>query len=75
MRRALQSIALHAGLAAGVALTLLPLLWMVSASFMPAGEASAVPPRLLPSAPTLEHYRALFTRMSLARHLANSALV
>jgi multiple sugar transport system permease protein len=75
VRRAVQSIALHAGLAAGVALTLLPLLWMVSASFMPAGEASAVPPRLLPSAPTLEHYRALFTRLSLARHVLNSALV
>jgi multiple sugar transport system permease protein len=40
---------------------------------MPAGEASTLPPRLVPSAPTLEHYRALFTRLDLARHVANSA--
>jgi multiple sugar transport system permease protein len=46
---------------------------MVSASLMPAGEAAALPPRLLPSAPTLEHYRALFTRLDLGRSLANSA--
>jgi multiple sugar transport system permease protein len=75
MRRAAETVALHAALAAGAALTLVPLVWMVSASFMPAGEASALPPRWLPSAPTLEHYRALFTRLDLARHLANSALL
>jgi len=50
MRRVVRTVALHAVLAAGAALTLLPLLWMVAASFMPAGEASAVPPRLVPSA-------------------------
>jgi len=48
---------------------------MVAASLMPAGEATAVPPRLLPSTPTLEHYRALFTRLDLARAFANSALL
>ena len=41
MRRAAETVALHAALAAGAALTLVPLVWMVSASFMPAGEASA----------------------------------
>jgi multiple sugar transport system permease protein len=45
---------------------------MVSASLMPAGEATAVPPHLLPSTPTLEHYRTLFTRLHLSRHLLNS---
>jgi len=40
---------------------------------MPAGEATAVPPRLLPSAVTLAHYRALFTRLDLARASLNSA--
>jgi multiple sugar transport system permease protein len=45
---------------------------MVSASFMPTGEASAVPPRWLPSAPTLAHYRELFTRLDLARAFVNS---
>src|SRR5437016_2415447 len=73
MRRAAEAVLLHAALVAGAVLTLVPLLWMVSASLMPAGEATAVPPRLLPSAVTLEHYRALFTRLDLARASLNSA--
>ncbi len=72
MRRALAAVAVNGALAVAGVLTLLPLLWMVAASFMPAGEASAVPPRLLPGAPTLAHYRALFTRLDLARHVRNS---
>jgi multiple sugar transport system permease protein len=48
---------------------------MLSLSLMPAGEATALPPRLLPSAPTLDHYRALVTRLHLARAFANSALL
>ena len=65
----------YLALGVGAVLTLAPLLWMVSASFMPTGEATAVPPRLLPSRFTLEHYRDLFTRMQVARHVAASALV
>ena len=57
MRRRLEATVIHAVLIAAATLTLLPLLWMVSASLMPAGEASALPLRLWPSAPTLEHYR------------------
>jgi multiple sugar transport system permease protein len=72
VRRGLAALAVHATLGVAAALTLLPLLWMVSASFMPAGEASAVPPRLLPSAPTLAHYRTLLVRLDLARHALNS---
>ena len=71
----LQRILLHAALVLGALLALGPLLWMVSASLMPAGEANSYPPRLLPSAPTLEHYRALFTRLDLSRYLLNSALL
>jgi multiple sugar transport system permease protein len=56
-------------------LAVLPLLWMVSASFMPAGEATVFPPRLFPSAVTFEHYAALFTRLNLARSAANSAVL
>ena len=48
------------------------MLWMVAASFMPAGEANAYPPRLLPSALTLAHYATLFTRLDLGRNLINS---
>jgi len=73
MKRVLVALALHAALVLGAVVTLLPLLWMVAASLMPAGEATALPPRLLPSAVTFAHYRALFTRLGLARAAANSA--
>ena len=66
---------LHSALALLAALTLIPLLWMLSASFMPAGQANTVPPKLLPSEPTLEHYHALFTRLNLGRFLLNSTLI
>jgi multiple sugar transport system permease protein len=75
MRRALVRVLMHLTLAAGALLTVLPLLWMVSASFMPTGEATAVPPRLWPSRFTLDHYRDLFMRMHVARHVAASVLV
>jgi len=54
---------------------LAPLLWMVAVSFMPAGEASRFPPPLLPSAATLDNYRALFARTGMGRSFANSLLV
>jgi len=69
------SVLLHAALLVLAAAALGPLLWMVSASLMPAGEASALPPRLLPSAPTLAHYRDLFGRLRLGRALLNSTLL
>ena len=50
MRRALVDTATYLALVVGVLLTLSPLLWMVSASFMPTGEATAVPPRAGPRA-------------------------
>ena len=62
-------------LALGAVLCVAPLAWMLSVSLMPPGEATALPPRLFPSEPTLEHYRALFTRLRLARSFANSALL
>ncbi len=73
MRRRAEAVLAHAVLLAAAAATLLPLVWMASASLMPAGEASAVPLRLWPSAPTLEHYRALFARLDIGRHMAISA--
>jgi multiple sugar transport system permease protein len=71
----LGALAVHAALIAGALLTLAPLLWMVSASFMASGEANSFPPPLLPRVPTLQHYVDLFTRLDLARHFLNSALV
>jgi multiple sugar transport system permease protein len=75
MRRRLEVAGLHALLLLAAALVLLPLLWMLAASLSPAGEAFGERPRLWPSAPTLEHYRALFGRLDVARYLANSAAI
>ena len=75
MSRGSKSTTLHAALILGAVITLVPLFWMVSASFMPAGEASTYPPRLLPSAPTLDHYRSLFTRLHIGRSFLNSTII
>ena len=75
MNRRLTALAVNAGLWTLAAATLLPLLWMVSASFMPTGEANQLPPRFLPSAPTLAHYRDLFTRLHIGRAFGNSLLL
>ena len=75
MRRWLARAALWAVLVLGAVITAFPLFWMVSASFMPTGEANAFPPRLLPSAPTLDQYRTLFSRLSVGRYFLNSLFV
>lgn len=71
---------LHAWLVNGALLllalaSLAPLLWMLSVSFMPMGEASRFPPPLLPGEATLDNYRRLFLRTDAARNFANSLLV
>jgi multiple sugar transport system permease protein len=65
-------VLIHLALAALTAATLLPLLWMVSVSFMQPGEASAFPPPLLPHHPTAANYRLLFAASGAGRYLANS---
>ena len=70
-----KSLLLHAVLAVGALITLFPLYWMLSASLMPRGEASAIPPALVPSRLTLEHYRALFVRLDIGRNFLNSILI
>jgi multiple sugar transport system permease protein len=69
------TVALNAALIVFGALSLLPLLWMVSASFMSTGEATTFPPPLVPSRPTLSHYADLFGRLALGRYAANSAFI
>ncbi len=56
-------------------LTVTPLVWMISASLMPTGEATIFPPRLLPSHATITHYHELFTRMNFGRSFANSMII
>ncbi|HET6397278.1 MAG TPA: carbohydrate ABC transporter permease [Pseudoxanthomonas sp.] len=69
------AVLVNAGLLALAVVSLAPLLWMVSVSFMPAGEASRFPPPLLPSGSTLANYQALFARTGMGRNFANSLLV
>ncbi len=56
-------------------ISLAPLAWMLSVSFMPGGQASQFPPPLLPSQTTLDNYRALFARTGMGRNFLNSLLV
>jgi multiple sugar transport system permease protein len=74
-RQRTTKIVLYLLLLIGAAIALLPMVWMVSASLMPSGEASTFPPHFLPSTVTFEHYVSLFTRLSIGRYLFNSALI
>jgi multiple sugar transport system permease protein len=71
----LRRVLIFAALGLLALLSIAPLLWMLSLSVMPTGEANAYPPRLLPSRITFEHYRTLFTRMDMWRYVLNSALL
>lgn len=55
------------------ALTVFPLLWMISGSLKPADEVHD--PALIPSAPTLENFEYVFTQVPFARYLLNSLFV
>ena len=74
-RQRLGAVALYALLIGGAVLAMLPMLWMISASLMPTGEATTYPPKLFPRTVTFEHYRTLFTRLSLGRYLINSTII
>lgn len=73
MSRAIQRRLLGAALAVVALVTLAPLLWMLSISLMPAGDANVFPPRLWPRQVTLQHYVELFARLDVARYALNSA--
>jgi multiple sugar transport system permease protein len=75
MRRRGGTLLVHAALVVGGAITLFPLLWMVSASFMASGEATTFPPHLIPHAATLLQYRQLFVRLSLGRAFLSSTTI
>ena len=59
----------------GAIVALFPLLWMLSVSFMQPGEASSLPPPLLPRHATFGNYRELFVHAGMGRYLINSLLV
>ena len=71
----MKRLVVHAVLVAGGAITLFPLFWMLSASFMSSGEATSLPPHLVPHSPTLAQYRELFLRLNLGRAFFSSAVI
>ena len=71
----IRAVLLYVALIVGALISLFPMIWMISASLMPTGEASTYPPHLVPTRITFEHYQALFTRLNLGRYLVNSALI
>ncbi len=75
MRETVGTVLLYAALLIGAFLALLPMIWMISASLMPTGEATSFPPRLFPSSITFEHYRAVFTGLNMRRYLVNSTVI
>ncbi len=75
MNRRTRSIAVNGALALVALVTAFPLLWMVSASLMPAGMSANFPPPLWTTHPTLVHYRELFAHAGFGRHFVNSALI
>lgn len=75
MTRAAPAIIVNLALAVLAAFALFPLLWMLSVSLMQPGEASAFPPPLLPSEPTLDNYTELFASQGMGRTFLNSLLL
>jgi multiple sugar transport system permease protein len=67
-----KKIALYIFLIVTSFITLIPFIWMLSASFMADGKASVYPPVFLPDEFVLDQYRNLFTRLNLARNFFNS---
>ena len=56
-------------------LTITPLLWMISASFMSDGEASVFPPKFIPDRVVLDQYENLLVRLNISRNFINSLIV
>ena len=75
MKRIAALSLLHIGLIAGAIFISLPVLWMLSASFMTSAELFSTDVQFLPSALRLDNYVEVFTRFSFARYFLNSVLV
>ncbi len=71
----MRKILLYIFLAVTSVITLIPFIWMVSASFMPDGKASVYPPVFFPTEIVFDQYVHLLTRLSVARSFLNSILV
>lgn len=75
-KRALNPLTVLAYLliAIGGIVMVLPLVWMVSASFKPMSEIIQVPPTWIPHYFTLNNYQEMFTAFPFARYFLNSVI-
>ncbi|HEV2528615.1 MAG TPA: carbohydrate ABC transporter permease [Thermomicrobiales bacterium] len=64
-----------AGLLLAAAMMIVPFLWMLTTSLKAPGTVLEIPPRIIPSHPTLESYREVFDLVPLGRMFANSLFV
>ena len=72
MNRRMPAILINGTLVVVSLIVIFPLLWMISVSFMHAGEASTFPPPLLPAHASWDNYHELFERAGMGRFLLNS---
>lgn len=54
---------------------ILPMFYMISASFMQDADLNSIPPKLLPSVPTIKNYIAAFAQQPLLRYVFNSFVI
>ncbi|MBF8184171.1 carbohydrate ABC transporter permease [Nonomuraea sp. K274] len=69
------TLTIGVALSVGALLTAFPFLWMIFGSVKPLSESVADPPRILPQAPTFEHFARLFGEMDFGRYLVNTIMV
>lgn len=72
---AVRSTGFYVVLTAGAILTVLPVLWMVSASFMTRSDVLSTPVHLIPPVWRPQNYQEVFTEFNLGRYLMNSVIV
>src|SRR5690606_32547726 len=66
--------AVLAVLSAGAVLALAPIVWLVSTSFKERGDVFAVPPQLIPAAPTAANYAYVWNQADVQRYFVNSLI-
>ncbi|HBN08758.1 MAG TPA: sugar ABC transporter permease [Cyanobacteria bacterium UBA8530] len=74
-RRFVAGLLFNAFLLVVLCLVMAPFVWMISASFLPDGGATKIPPVFIPLHPTLDQYHRLFAGMNFGRSFLNSFIV
>ena len=75
MNKTLSTMVINGLLVLLAIISIAPLLWMLSVSFMQTGEAGHFPPPLLPADAGVQNYRELFMKAGMGRFLFNSFLI